>query len=326
MKIKNIEIKNKIVLAPLAGYTNIAYRKIMKEANVGLVYSEMISSRGLVYENDKTFELTKVALNEHPISLQIFGGDLESLVKAAKIIDRATEADIIDINMGCPVRKVLKADAGAHLLKDPKYIKEIVSEIVNNVSKPVSVKIRAGTDYDNINVVEVSKNIESAGASLIAIHGRTKSDLYTGKVNLDYIKAVKDSVRIPVIGNGDIKSIADAINMIEYTNVDLLMVGRGSLGNPWLIRDLVDYFNGEELKPNPSFFEKIDMCKKHFGYLLEEKKEKIAVLEMRQLAGWYLKGIDKIKQYKQKLINITRKEDLYNLLEEVKEDIIKCEN
>lgn len=322
MKIKNVDIKNKIVLAPLAGYTNKSYRKIMKEAGVGLVYSEMISSRGLVYENDKTFELTDTTMEDHPISLQLFGGDIESLVEAAKIIDKQTAADIIDINMGCPVRKVLKANAGSSLLRDPKLIGEIVREVVKTVSKPVSVKIRAGWDHSCINAVEVAKEIEAAGASLIAVHGRTKSDLYTGHVNLDYIKLVKDSVKIPVIGNGDIKSIEDAVKMFDYTNVDMIMVGRGSFGNPWLIRDLVDYFNGEPLKPKPTDLERIEMCEKHFNYLLLEKAEKIAVLEMRSLASWYLKGINNIKQAKQKLINITRKEEVFTLLEEIKAEII----
>lgn len=322
MKIKNVDIKNKIVLAPLASYTNKSYRKIMKEAGVGLVYSEMISSRGLVYENDKTFELTSTTKEEHPISLQLFGGDIESLVQAAIIIDKQTDADIIDINMGCPVRKVLKANAGSSLLRDPKFVGEIVANVVKNVSKPVSVKIRAGWDHSSINAVEVAKEIEAAGASLIAVHGRTKSDLYTGHANLDYIKLVKDNVNIPVIGNGDIKSIEDAVRMFNYTNVDMVMVGRGSFGNPWLLRDLVDYFNGDALKPKPTDLERIEMCEKHFNYLLDEKHEKIAVLEMRSLASWYLKGINNIKQAKQKLINITRKEEVFSLLDEIKAEII----
>jgi len=317
VNIKNIEIKNKIVLAPLAGYTNLAYRSIAKEFGAGLVYSEMISARGLLYENDKTWELTRVSKNEHPIAMQIFGGDLESLVNAAIQIDQKTEADIIDINMGCPVRKVLKADAGCMLLNDPEKIYKIVSEIVKNVNKPVSVKIRAGWDHNHINCKEVAQAIEKAGASLIAIHGRTKTDLYSGKVNLDYIKMVKDSVNIPVIGNGDIKSIEDAVKMIEYTNVDLIMVGRGTFGNPWLIRDLVDYFEGRKLKDKPTDDEKIEMCKLHFFRLLEEKPEKIAVLEMRSLAAWYVKGMKGNKEFKQRLVNVTTKEELFELLDDI---------
>ena len=323
MKIKNVEIKNKIVLAPLAGYTNLSYRKIMKEMGVGLVYSEMISARGLVYENDKTFELTKVSSFEHPISMQVFSGDVDSLIKAAIIIDKETDADIIDINMGCPVRKVLKANAGSYLIRDKELVYQMVRGVVENVSKPVSVKIRAGWDHSNINAVEIAQEIERAGASLIAIHGRTRSDIYTGKVNLDYIKMVKDSVSIPVIGNGDIRSITDAIRMFTYTGVDMIMVGRGSFGNPWLIRDLVDYFAGNPQKRGPTNLEKIEMCEKHFNYLLEDKHEKIAVLEMRSLAGWYFKGIENVKQYRHKLINMTKKEDIFNLLNEIKGELIK---
>lgn len=326
IKIKNVNIKNRIVLAPLAGYTNMSYRKIMKEMGVGLVYSEMISAKGLVYENDKTFAMTKVDKNEHPISMQLFGGDIESLVKASIILDKESDCDIIDFNMGCPVRKVLKADAGSELLRHPDKVYEIISNVVKNVSKPVSVKIRAGWDHSCINASLVAKNIEAAGASLIAIHGRTKSDIYNGSVNLDYIKAVKDSVNIPVIGNGDIRSVDDAIKMFEYTGVDFVMVGRGSFGNPWLIRDLVDYFNGDELKSPPTPIERILMCEKHFNYLLEEFPEKLAVLQMRSLASWYIKGIKNSKEFKRKLITITRKEELYFLLNELKEEVIIYEN
>jgi nifR3 family TIM-barrel protein len=223
---------------------------------------------------------------------------------------RKTDADIIDINMGCPVRKVLKAESGCLLLTNPDKVYQMVSEVVKNVSKPVSVKIRAGWDHNNINCIETSQAIEKAGASLIAIHGRTKSDLYSGKVNLDYIKMVKDNVKIPVIGNGDIRSIEDAVKMFEYTNVDFIMVGRGSFGNPWVIRDLVDYFDGKIVKPKPTEIEKIEMCEKHFFKLLEIKPEKLAVLEMRSLASWYVKGISNNKDFKQKLINITRKEEI----------------
>ena len=322
MKIKNIELANKVVLAPLAGYTNLAFRMIMKEFGVGLVYSEMISAKGLLYENDKTWELTKIDSNEHPIAIQIFGGDLDSMVQAAIMIDQQTEADIIDINMGCPVKKVMKAEGGCKLLTDPKKIEQIVTEIVKNVKKPVSCKIRAGINHHSINCVEVAKAIERAGASLITIHGRTQNDMYTGKVNLDYIKMVKDAVNIPVVGNGDIKSIEDAQRMIEYTKVDAVMVGRGSLGNPWLIRDLVDYFEGRPQQEKPTCLEKVDMCKKHFNKLLEIKPEKVAILEMRSLAAWYVKGIENNKEFKQKLVNITRKEELFTLIDELRETIV----
>lgn len=316
-KIGNVEIKNKVVLAPLAGYTNMAYRMIMKEAGAGMMVSEMISAKGLLYENDKTWTLTQIHETEHPISLQLFGGEIEDLVKAAKEIDKKTTCDFIDINMGCPVRKVLKADAGSMLLQNPEKIRNMVGAVVKAVKKPVTVKIRAGWDHQHINVVEVAKAIEDAGASAIAIHGRTKSDLYSGKVNLDWIKMAKDAVKIPVIGNGDIKTIADAIKMVEYTNVDAVMIGRGSFGNPWLIRDLVDYFSGNPIQNPPTKEEKLAMCKKHFEMLLELKGEKLAILEMRSLASWYIKGIDNSKEFKQKLVHISKKEELFDALEQL---------
>lgn len=316
-KIRDIEIKNKFVLAPMAGYTNRAYREIMKEMNVGLVYTEMVSAKGLLYENDKTWELTEVSSFEKPISLQLFGGEVEDMVKAAILVDQKSNADIIDINMGCPVRKVLKAEAGSKLLTDIPRIKQIVGQMVRNVNKPITVKIRSGWDYNTINGPEVARAIEESGASAIAVHGRTKTDLYGGKVNLDWIRSVKEAVKIPVIGNGDIKSIEDAKKMFEYTNVDAIMIGRGTFGNPWLIRDLVDYFDKGIIHQPPTKKEKVEMCIKHFNKLLDLKGEKLALLEMRSLAGWYVKGIANSKEFKQKLVNVKSSKELFDLLVEL---------
>ncbi|HKM30342.1 MAG TPA: tRNA dihydrouridine synthase DusB [Bacilli bacterium] len=320
-KIGNVEIKNAIVLAPLAGYTNQAYRKIIKEFGAGLVYTEMISAKGLIYENDKTWELTEVSDYEHPIALQLFGGSAEDLVKAAIMIDQRSKADIIDINMGCPVKKVIKADSGVKMMLDINKAASIVAQVVKAVTKPVSVKIRAGWDQKTINCREFAQAMEKAGAAMITIHGRTKSDLYGGQVNLDYIKMVKDSVKIPVIGNGDIRSIKDALKMIEYTKVDGIMVGRGTFGNPWLIRDLVDYFSGKTTEALPTKAEKIAMIRKHFNELLAIKVEKIAVLEMRTLAAWYVKGFSYGKEFKQKLVNINTKEAMNLLIDELEKSI-----
>jgi nifR3 family TIM-barrel protein len=219
--------------------------------------------------------------------------------------------------MGCPVRKVLKANAGCALLKDPKKAAEIVSAVASAVSKPVSVKIRAGFDHKHINCVEIARAVEKAGASMITIHGRTQTDLYRGKVNLDYIRAVKEAVRIPVIGNGDIKSVEDAALMAEVTGVDYLMVGRGALGNPWLIRDMVDYFSGLPLKEPPGFKEKIELCLRHFSLLLEEKPEPVAVMEMRSWTAWYLKGLANIRHARKRLMTVKTKDELIGLLTEI---------
>ena len=314
-KIGNVEINNKIVIAPLAGYTNSAFRKIMKDFGAGLVYTEMVSAKGLIFDNDKTWEYTKTVDGEHPVAVQLFGGDIEDLIKATKMVCEKDKPDIIDLNMGCPVKKVLKQGAGSKLLQEPMKIYELVKAVVETANVPISVKIRAGWDHNSINCVEVAKMIEKAGASVIAIHGRTKSDLYTGKCNLDYIKMVKDAVSIPVIGNGDIKSIEDAERMLEYTGVDAIMIGRGSLGNPWLIRELVEHFDGKKKSSSPTDKEKIEMIKYHYEELEKIKGEKIAVLEMRTLASWYVKGMKNVKSFKIGLTNIKTRNEFMNLLD-----------
>lgn len=314
MEIKNIKLSGKVVLAPLAGYTNKAYRKIMKEAGASLVYSEMISAKGLLYENEKTREMLATDEFEHPVGLQLFGSDPLEMAKAAQILDKETNCDIIDINMGCPVRKVLKACSGSYLLQSLDLIYEIVSYVVQTVDKPVTVKFRAGWDHQHINCVEVAQTLEKAGASAITIHGRTKSDLYSGHVNLDYIKMVKDSVKIPVIGNGDIKSLDDALQMFAYTNVDAIAIGRGSLGNPWLIEEIDSYFKNKQFIP-PTRDDKVKMLIRHFQDLIALKGEKLAVLEMRGLASQYVKGFSYAKEFKQKLVYIQSKSEFFDLID-----------
>ena len=311
-------LSGKVVLAPLAGYTNIAYRKIAKEMGAVLVYSEMVSAKGLIYDNDKTMEYLETIPMEHPIAIQIFGGDINEMVEATKIVCAKSQADIIDINMGCPVKKVLKQDAGSALLREPSKIYEMVKAVVEASTVPVSVKIRAGWTHEEINCVEVAKLIEKAGASLIAIHGRTKSDLYSGHVNLDYIKMVKDAVSIPVIGNGDIKTIEDAKMMMDYTGVDAIMVGRATLGNPWFIRNLVNYFNGSnDYNYEPDRKERIKMIKYHFEELKKIKDEHISILEIRSLAAWYVKGLRNVKRFKLALNKVKTSEEFYDLLKTI---------
>jgi len=291
-KIGNIEIKNNIVLAPMAGVCNSAFRKIIKEMGCGLMYAEMVSDKAMVYDSKKTKDMLYMEEIERPITQQIFGSDKESFVEAAKKICEIMKPDIIDINMGCPVPKVaVKSQAGSALLKNPSKIKEIVEAVVKAVDVPVTVKIRSGWDNNNINAVEVAKICEEAGASAIAVHGRTRSQGYSGKVDLDIIKKVKENVKIPVIGNGDITDVDGAKRMLEYTGCDAIMIGRGTLGNPWLIKQLVSYMNEGIILDNPDYEEKINMCFKHLNYLLKIKPEKVAVLEMRSHIAWYLKGL-----------------------------------
>ena len=240
-KIKDVELNNQVIVAPMAGVTDLAYRLILKEFEAGLIYTEMVSDKGLLFENQKTREMVEVLDLEKPIALQLFGSEVDSMVEAAKFIDQNSNCDIIDINMGCPVNKVVKSGAGSKLMTTPDLAYEIVSKIVKVVKKPVTVKIRAGWDHKNINAVEYAKLMESAGVSAIAVHGRTRSDMYSGRANWDIIKEVKEAVKIPVIGNGDIKTPEDAKSMLEYTKCDAIMIGRGLLGNPFLIKQTVDF-------------------------------------------------------------------------------------
>lgn len=241
-KIGNVEIKNRIVLAPMAGISNTSYRKIIKEMGAGLIYAEMVSDKAIMYANEKTFDLLKMSEEERPIAQQIFGSDVKSFVEAAKIIEKRMHPDIIDINMGCPVPKVaIRAQAGSALLKNPDKIYEIVASVVKVVHVPVTVKIRSGWDEKNINAVKVAKKCESAGASAITIHARTRSQGYSGKADWNIIKQIKEVVSIPVIGNGDVTTPELAKKMLDETGCDAVMIGRGVLGNPWLIKECIEY-------------------------------------------------------------------------------------
>lgn len=314
-KIGNVEIKNNIVLAPMAGVCNSAFRKIIKEMGCGLIYAEMVSDKALVYENKKTEDMLYMEEMERPIAQQIFGSDKESFIIAAKKICKTMKPDIIDINMGCPVPKVaIKSQAGSALLKNPEKIREIVSAVVNSVDVPVTVKIRSGWDSKSINAVEVAKICEEAGASAITVHGRTRSQGYTGKVDLDIIKRVKEAVSIPVIGNGDIIDIESAKKMFEYTKCDAIMIGRGVLGNPWLIKQLDSYFKDGSIIEKPTCEEKIEMCLKHLDYLLKIKSEKVAILEMRSHIAWYLKGIPNNNLIKDEIFKSNTVEEMKKIL------------
>ncbi len=316
-KIGNVEIQNQVVLAPMAGICNSAYRKIIKEMGCGLITCEMVSDKAIFYGSKKTIDMLEMDEIERPISQQIFGSDKESFVYAAKYIYEHMKPDIIDINMGCPVPKVaLRSQAGSALLKNPDKVKEIVKAVAASVPIPVTVKIRSGWDSNHINAVEIAKICEEAGAAAITVHGRTRAQGYSGTSDWNIIKEVKKNVSIPVIGNGDIKSCFDAKRMIEETSCDAVMIGRGVLGNPWLIKECVDYLEKGILPKEVTKQEKFDMIRKHLSYLLELKPEKVAVLELRSHAAWYLKGIPLMSECKNQLLHAKTKDEVLEILKE----------
>lgn len=322
--IGNVEIKNQVVLAPMAGITSTTFRRICKDMGAGLVVAEMVSDKALIYESKKTYELLKMDDSERPISQQIFGGDAETMANAAKIIEEYMHPDIIDINMGCPVPKVaVRNNAGSNLLKDPIRVKEIVEAVVNAVSVPVTVKIRIGWDENNINAVEIAKICESAGASAIFVHGRTRKQGYTGKADWNVIKDVVSAVSIPVIGNGDVKSCFDAKDMLEQTGCTAVMIGRGALGNPWLIKECVEYLESGTLPKEVTLKEKLEMMKYNVGELVKDKNEVVGVLEMRTQLMYYLKGLPNTKNLKLAICKANSKDELIKILDAYEQEVME---
>jgi tRNA-dihydrouridine synthase B len=315
MKIGNVQLDNNIFLAPMAGITDMAFRLICKKMGAGLVYSEMVSSRGLYYNDKKTEDLMVIHPDERPIAVQIFGSepDIMSEIVYSKL-NKRDDIDIIDINMGCPTPKIVKNGDGSALLKNPKLVGEIISAVVKVSNKPVTVKIRTGWDRDSINAVEIAKIAEESGASLVAVHGRTREQFYSGNANWDIIKRVKESVSIPVVGNGDIFTPEDGKRMLEYTGCDAIMIGRGSRGNPWIFKRIKTLLEKGELLPEPTDKEKIEMALRHFKLVVDIKGERIAVKEMRKHIGWYTKGMKNSAEMRNKVNTIETKEELIDEL------------
>ncbi len=314
LKIGNVELENNLILAPMAGVTDLPFRKICKEFNPGLVCTEMVSGKAIYYNDSKTKLLLNTDGEKRPISMQIFGSDAESMAFASKYISEI--ADIVDINMGCPAPKVVKNGDGSKLLLDIEKARSVIEAVVKNSNKPVTLKLRKGWDTDHIVAVQYAQMAEKAGISAITIHGRTRSEMYSGKADLDIIKKVKESVNVPVIGNGDIVDEESALKMFEYTGVDGIMIGRGSFGNPWIFERIKYFIETGEKLPEVSNEEKLRVIKKHFDYEFEVKPEKTAIMEMRKHIAWYTKNMPNSSEFRTKMNKIEDKEELLKTVEE----------
>lgn len=310
--IGNVKLKNNIILAPMAGITDRAFRVICEKFNPGLVCTEMISSKGLFYNDEKTKQLLKMDGEKRPIAVQIFGSDPECMAYAAKYVSEY--ADIVDINMGCPAPKVVKNGDGSKLLLNLPLAEEIIKAVVKNSSVPVTVKFRTGWDTNNIVAVEMAKIAEKAGASAITIHGRTRSEFYSGKANWDIIKEVKQAVSIPVFGNGDVTNSNEAKEMFDKTNVDGIAIGRGTLGNPWIFEEIINELEGKSF--NITNEQRLEIIKEHLSLEIEDKGQRVALMEMRKHLGWYIKHTKDASRIRTEINSTTNLEDLINILDE----------
>ena len=320
LTLANKAIKSPIIIAPMAGITNGAFRELCFEFGAGLVYTEMVSDKAIFYNNQKTMDMLKIDDNYHPISLQLFGSDKQTMVYAAKIIDKQTNCDFIDINMGCPVNKVVKTGAGSAMMLDEDRSVEIVKAIIENVDKPVSVKMRLGYTLKSMNYLSLAKKLEGVGVSFIALHARTRGQMYDGHADWSHIKTLKDNLSIPVIGNGDVKTLDDFIKMKQDTGCDAVMIGRGIVGNPFLIKQISNYLDGKE-DTEISVDDKIEYCLSHAKKLIKLKGEKLGIAEMRGLAPHYISGLYQANIFKERMNRMNTYSDLKQILNDFKYNI-----
>ena len=318
LQIGNVKIKKTAALAPMAGVADYAFRKVAKEYGAAYVVSEMASCKGMVYSDRKTAELLTVTDYERPMAVQLFGCEPEFVAPAVKIAE-GFNPDIIDLNSGCPVPKVAGNGSGSALMKNPKLFGDMITAMVKATALPVTVKIRKGWDDNSVNAVEIAKIAEECGAAAVAVHGRTKNQMYSGNADWDIIAAVKQAVRIPVIGNGDVDSAEKCAEMYKYTGCDLVMIGRGACGKPWLFREIEQYFSGEEITP-VTFEERISTMRRQIEYLVQNKGEYIGMKEARMQTGWYLKGMPGAAKYRAQCGTLSTMDDLDKLIETIRKE------
>ena len=327
MKIGNIETKNNVFLAPMAGVTDLVFRVICKEMDCGMVYSEMVSAKGVQHNNKNTKELLKVDERERPVAMQMFGSDPEIMAEMARKLNEYEDIDILDINMGCPAPKIVKNGEGSALTLNPKLVGEIISAVSKASEKPVTVKFRKGFDDQHLNALEIGRIAEESGAKAVTIHGRTREQYYAGKADWDIIKALKEEIKtIPVIGNGDIFTPEDAKKMLEYTGCDAVMIGRGSQGNPFIFKRTVEYLENGVLLPEPTWEDRLDIAEKHMDMLADYKGEVIGIRDMRKHLGWYIKGLPHSAEMRVKINATSGRENMRDVLNYMRELIASNNN